>query len=88
MTAARTAGCPEFSLTGCLGRDPAAVVQKLEVARSKSSRVGGLAVRKGAAAGKMASFAESCDLAIVLIKCFTSSKLASPKSSPKEDARE
>ena len=55
MTAARTAGCPEFSLTGCLGRDPAAgVLRKLEGARSNSSRAAGLAVRKGAAASMMA----------------------------------
>jgi hypothetical protein len=56
---ARTAGCPEFSLTGCLGRDPATtVVRKLEGARSKSSRVAGLAVRRGAEVGIRASFAE------------------------------
>ena len=85
----RTAGCPEFSLTGCLGRDPApGVVRKLEGARSKSSRAASLAVRRGAAAGMRASFAERYDLAVVLRECFTFSKLASPKSSPKGDAPE
>jgi hypothetical protein len=82
---ART-GCPEFSLTGNLGRDPAA--RKLEVARSKSSRVAGLALRKGAGAGMSGSLAESYDLAVVLKGCFTSSKLATPKINPEGDARE
>ena len=86
---ARTASCPEFSLTGCLGKDPAAaVVRKLELARSNSSRAASLAVRRVAAVGIRASFAENYDLAVVLIECFISSKLASPKSSPMGDARE
>lgn len=82
---ART-GCPEFSLTGNLGRDPAA--RKLEVARSKSSRVAGQALRKGAGAGMWGSFAESYDVTVVLKGCFTSSKLATPKINPEGDALE
>lgn len=82
---ART-GCPEFSLTGNLGRDPAA--RKLEVARSKSSRVAGLALRKGAGAGMWGSFAESYDVTVELKGCFTSSKLATPKINPEGDALE
>jgi hypothetical protein len=82
---ART-GCPEFSLTGNLGRDPDA--RKLEVARSNSSRVAGQALRKGAGAGMWGSLAESYDLAVVLKGCFTSSKLATPKINPEGDARE
>ena len=70
-----------------LGRDPAA--RKLELVRSVSPReVVGLGLRKGAGAGIMVSLAGSCDSIIVLIECFITSKLVTPKIIPEMEGQE
>ena len=70
-----------------LGRDH--VGRKLEVVRSVSPReVVGLALRMGAGAGIMVSLAESCDSIVVLIECFITTKLVTPKIIPEMEAQE